>query len=113
MSKPSGKRPAMFMQWAGTGIENDDRKSFGVIFGHRIRIVYPDGKIEWMSFETLKTTDQYVFNRPPCYIKDGAYSIPNPPTTFNEAMCVISDYDRQYGFEPMEFIGEIEECTNQ
>ena len=95
------------MQWAETGIENDDRDKFGLITGHRLRLVYPDGKIEWMSFETLKVSDVYVFNRPPCYIEENGWKTKNPPNTFNQAMCVIADYDRQYGFKPMEFIGEI------
>ena len=108
--KPSGKYPALFMQWAGVGIENYERKDFGVIFAHRLRLVYPNGLIEWMSFENITTMgdiDKYLFSKPPCYLKENGWVNPNTPKTFNQAMCIISDYDRNYGYPPMEFIEEI------
>lgn len=94
LKKPTGKRPAMFYQ-DGDGISD------GIIFGPRIRIVYPNGKIEWCSLSrTLPLT--YMFEREPCYLE-----VLNRANNFEDALKIIAKFDEGENFPPMEFLGEL------
>ena len=107
MKKPSGKRPALFMQWAETKPNKRNHDAdYWTSSAQRIRIVYPKGNIEWCSLAT--SVDPYgvfIWSVRPCYLinlKDALM-----PKTFREAMRLIDAFDDASGYKPMEFICEL------
>jgi len=90
--RPSGKRPAMFLQ---PGKENgrDD-----VVEGPRIRIFYPDGHTEWTPLKSDHSL--FEFCMAPCW--DSLFR-----TTMNDAMRRANKFDESVGFPKMEFLGEL------
>jgi hypothetical protein len=104
---PSGTRPAMFYQEAAIKFGSPLLKPDALI-ADRIRIVYPNGKIEWLSFEVFNKDGYYAWGKEPCYIGDReCYGVKNKPRTFKQAMDLIAIYDKGYEWEPMEFLGEL------
>lgn len=98
-NKPSGKRPAIFYQ-DGNGLSD------GIINGPRIRIVYPDGNVEWCSLSSNSMylgIQRYTFDRVPCYLQE----LVRPPKTFFGALELINESDKEEGFPEMIFIGEL------
>lgn len=96
-NKPSGKRPAMFYQ---------DGISDNILFGPRIRIVYPNGNVKWCSLlqnSVYFGHMRYTFDTVPCYLQERS----RPPKTFREALRIIQESDKEDGFPKMVFIGEM------
>lgn len=109
--KFSGKRPVMFYQ-PGRKDHNDD-----LVYGQRIRIFYPDGKIEWGTFwEPYKgCSSNYWFKEDACFLQKVQYDpITNErsfyylePENIQEAIELAEDYDKRMLFPKMKFLGEL------
>ena len=106
MNKPkySGKRPTMWYQRA-------EGKQYDILNADRIRIIFPNGKIEWCSLseftaERLKVLDQpiHFFSTTPCYLR---YYGVEKPTNHQEALTVMRRFDRQEGYPRAQFLGEL------
>lgn len=101
MKKPSGKRPAMFYQ------DGDIRGNEISMNAPRIRIVYPDGLVEWCNLyqhEEIWHPPVQMFNNIPCYIYSRGLK---KAKNFKAAIKLINTYDIECGFKPMEFLGEL------
>lgn len=97
-NKPSGKRPAMFYQ--------DGRDDSSLSWGPRIRIVYPNGKIEWLTLvdDRFDLFNEFSFKRIPCYLSDNLLT---KARNFKDAIRIITKHDNEYKFAEMIFIGEL------
>jgi hypothetical protein len=99
MEKLNYNRPMMFYQDACGLISSYNNAS-------RVRIVYPDGKVEWASLafsgEAFTIFDYgYTFGKyRPCYLEHR-----NRFKNAKEAIEFIHEFDKKEGYQPMEFLG--------
>lgn len=99
----SGKRPIMFYQ---PGDESMKFKTF--TNGDRVRIFYPDGHCEWMTFGKGEQGERFEFNEPPCWY----YHLRNKtgkakPSNMKEALAFARKFDKNMDFPAMELLGEL------
>lgn len=101
--KPSGKHPAMFYQ-EGLAYNNFWERTLS--FGPRIRIVYPNGQIEWSTLVEGYYDDfnKFSFEALPCYLSDNFLT---KARNFKDAIRIITEYDNENEFPEMIFIGEL------
>jgi hypothetical protein len=110
MAKISNKKPAMFFQPGNPDLPDD------LLHGARIRIFYPDGKVEWASFWKMHSEDEsesYFFSAKPCWFdinhneEDGTFTRRTPPKSMKEAISRARKYDREHGFPTMKLVSEL------
>lgn len=90
------KRPSMWYQ------DGNEKALNRFIYGPRVRIVYPNGVVEWASLDkNIRDTD-YLFNTKACYI---AWLKAILPKNQAEAIKIMNRFDKQSCFPEAEFLG--------
>lgn len=109
MKKFSGMRPVMFYQ---AGLPNPWEND--LLKGSRLRIFYPNGKVEWASLGTGHGCGEYWFNSGPCFLQKKSFNLDGRttwvdfiPIDMEQAMRLANVYDKANGFPKMEFLGEL------
>lgn len=91
------KRPSMWYQ-DGAG------DLYSINYGPRIRIIYPNGKIEWATLYKTYYGYSHSFNSTPCYINNHYYC-DHIPKNQTEAIALMNQYDERMYFHKAEFLG--------
>jgi hypothetical protein len=95
-TKFSGKRPVLFYQHAfGEGAH------LQLTRGPRIRIFYPDGKVEWATCQDYFLAG-LTFRIRPCWLNRR-----DTPKNMKKALALAREFDSEEGFGEMEFICEL------
>lgn len=85
----------------------NDAKLNTVNHGPRIRLFYPDGRIEWASLEP-NCEIVYNFTECPCYVpehfEDEGRRV-EWPDSLEHALTLANMHDVTRGYEPQEFLG--------
>ena len=108
MNLEKSSRPLFFYQ---NGRRSGDRDRIqDLLNGPRIRIVYPNGNIEWatsVDSEYLQSLFSFTDKKPPCYLEEEYLRDfkRKKPTNIKEALDLIKFHDKQCGYKSQEFLG--------
>lgn len=109
--KFSGMRPVMFYQPGLEEYSND------LVKGRRLRIFYPNGKVEWAALGYISSCGedaQYWFDNGPCFLQKQSIELDGRirwvdfmPNDMEHALRLAKEYDKSKGFPKMIFLGEL------